>query len=683
MPEKAKMQIQLPKGALSKVHLGHSFAEYDIIRQNPQITVKTPALIAAEDSGRSKCFFVGRRGTGKTAITYHFASTLKNATQILPQVIVPSNLPVNTEDLKDTRQRPFHSLVAAFKRNMLNEVISEWDTKNYIKLNKLPAQLARERNLIEDFDFDVRLLQLMGEIVEDLNSPQERNWLRQINRPKEMGKVMDELSEGRGWDYTLLIDRIDEAWDGSDRAVIFLMALMHACVELSGTVRCIRPLLFLRENIFERVRQIDNEFSRLETFVVSLDWSQPLLVEFLERRLNLPFNTKLPLGGATWDYFFEGESTSRKMVLDYCQERPRDVLTYTSFAIEAAQSNRHDKVMIEDLQAARLSFSSSRLKDLGDEYAENYPQLQLVLSRFHGLGREFTVLGITDFIRKLLVDDEIKVYCSSWIYCYTTPDRFIELLYNIGFVGIGDGVDAQFRSLGARSSTTPPISGATRIVIHPSYIDALSLQDVVVESLGAEISLQTAGMLIDLPESISLDEYTNRLIGMETNLKTLPCGAKSAEQFEELIGELLKLCFFRSLTNVEPKVREIGNTVIRDWIASNAARGGFWEMIRQRYGATQIVWECKNYIDLSADDFQQVSYYMTKEIGRFAVLVFRGEVKKHYYDHIKRIASEKDGGIILPITEQDLKVFIRQERNGKIKERHIQEIYDRTVRAVS
>jgi hypothetical protein len=75
---------------------------------------------------------------------------------------------------------------------------------------------------------------------------------------------------------------------------------------------------------------------------------------------------------------------------------------------------------------------------------------------------------------------------------------------------------------------------------------------------------------------------------------------------------------------------------------------------------------------------------MTKAIGQFAVVVFRGdEVKKHNYEHIRRVAAEKDGGIVLPVTEGDLRVFIRQARNGKTKETHIQEIYDRTIRAIT
>ena len=51
-------------------------------------------------------------------------------------------------------------------------------------------------------------------------------------------------------------------------------------------------------------------------------------------------------------------------------------------------------VTIEAIQTARKRFSETRLKELGDEYAENYPQLQVVLSKFYGLGKEFTINGL-------------------------------------------------------------------------------------------------------------------------------------------------------------------------------------------------------------------------------------------------------------------------------------------------
>lgn len=331
---------------------------------------------------------------------------------------------------------------------------------------------------------------------------------------------------------------------------------------------------------------------------------------------------------------------------------------------------------------ARRRFSETRLKDMGDEYAENYPQIAIVLSRFYGLGHEYTITGIGDFYKKLLIDEEVQIYCSSWIYNYAQPEQFVGLLYNIGFFGIKTSSSTLFRSLGSSSSSPPPINPETHIVIHPSYSDALDLRSVIISSLEEDVSWQTTGRLTDLPEAIDLSTYTDRLESLMEDLKTLPEGEEQATKWETVVCDIIKLCFFKWLSNVELHERDIDGCVIRDWIAANRASGGFWQMILHKYGATQIVWECKNYSDLKAGDFQQVSYYMNEKIGRFAVIAFRGDMKKHYYDHIKRIACDKDG-IILLLTNRDFEVFVRQAKNGKTSENHLQDIFDTTVRMIS
>jgi hypothetical protein len=684
-PPQKGLPARPPKDALSRINLGQSFAEYDPILRKPEIFVMTPALISAADASRGKFFYVGRRGTGKTAITIYLDSKFgANTIRILPELFSYIGSGLDVEELRDTRQRPFKSLVNSFKRSLLDEVLSKWLSEHKLKTNRLPSSISRERNYCEDYDFDLRMLEFVEDIFKALNSENEKEWLRLINRTKDLAQDMEKEKEGKFWDYRIVIDRIDESWDGSDRAVILLMALMHACVELATTVSFLHPFVFLRENIFERVRQVDNEFARLETAVISVDWSQEMLLEMVERRLNLPFNTKLPLRGPTWNYFFESSEgiSSQALVFEYCQERPRDILTYCSFAIESAQSQRHEAVKIEDLLAARRRFSDSRLKDLGDEYQENYPQIQLVLARFYGLGREYTVNGLIAFIQKLLVDDEIKQFCSSWIYRFTTPEHFADLMYNIGFFGIKEGGATTFRSLGAKSPTPPPISRTTNLVVHPSYVDALNLQNAVIDSLDQTLLLRKAGLLTELPGAINLNDYHERLDQLLENLSSLPKGDATASEYEDLVGDVIKLCFFYSLSNVEPRVRDGEGRVIRDWITANRAPSGFWETVRLRYDATQVIWECKNYADLGPDAFHQCTYYMTKEIGRFAVLCFRGEMKDHYYGHIKRVAHQTNG-ILLLLTDRDLKVFIRQAKHGKVKEDHIQDNFDKTIRKIS
>jgi hypothetical protein len=286
-------------------------------------------------------------------------------------------------------------------------------------------------------------------------------------------------------------------------------------------------------------------------------------------------------------------------------------------------------------------------------------------------------------MKKLITDEEVQRLCGRWIFAYTAPEAFVELLYGIGFLGIREGQSVVYRSSGVRSPTPPAINPKTRLVIHPSYAEALNLQDAVIAGMSEGQELRHAGLVTELPGALNLTEYSDRLTNVETQLKSLPLGVSTAAEFEDLVGDVIKLCFFSVLTNVQPKERDVDGRVVRDWVAANRAVSGFWEMVRQRYQATQVVWECKNFADLDADAFHQAAYYMTKEIGRFAVLCFRGDVKKHYYQHIRRIAHEKEGGVVLLLSDKDLLVFIRQARNGKAKEDHIRDLYDNTVRAIS
>ena len=64
-------------------------------------------------------------------------------------------------------------------------------------------------------------------------------------------------------------------------------------------------------------------------------------------------------------------------------------------------------------------------------------------------------------------------------------------------------------------------------------------------------------------------------------------------------------------------------------------------MIRDRYRATQVVFECKNYEALSAEDFQQVNYYINDTSGKFVVIIarFSRDLKRKYYEHIRAIVQ--------------------------------------------
>ena len=483
----------------------------------------------------------------------------------------------------------------------------------------------------------------------------------------------------------ILIDRIDDSWDGSDRAVLMLSALMHACVELWSLSSFVRPIIFLRENIFERVRQIDKEFTRLETSVVSLDWTRELLVELVERRLTHHLNTRPPVGQA-WGYFFdESSGGSKNLVFDFCQLRPRDILTYCSMCIESAQAQKRQKVTYDDILGVRKQFSQRLFKDLGDEYSENYSQIQVILTKFHGLAREFSMNAITVLTRKILGDADVQKYCSKWIFKYASPYQFVDLLFGIGFWGIRQGGEVLYRGVGVRGTTMPPIEARSHVVIHPSYGDALDLQDKVILDLDESILLQTEGSLLDLPEAITLNDHKARIELLIGRIQNCPKGDADADAYEDIVGDVIKFCLYQYFDNVHDQVTTVDGRARRDWIAANVAGAGFWEFVRARYSAGHVVWECKNYEKLEAKDFHQTAYYMNNASGFCVVLCFRGDdITRQYLQHIKYINDKHpNGAIVILLMDKDLKVFMRQARNQRTKDSHIQAIYSEIIEKIS
>ena len=680
---------RLSRKIFAKAKLGQSFAEHDLIRANPSLFVETPAIRAAQDPAAGKTFFIGRRGTGKTAITFYLTNKFpKNSLLLIPKLLSSADAFVSENWDKRVRQKPFNTLVSCFVRAIIDETVLAWKKQGLFSFRTADgSELTRERNLIEQYEFDLRLLTLIDEGFDHLRSENTKEWLKFRNKPS---KLAEEISADYGsnpkMQQIVLIDRLDDEWDDSDKAVVLVMALMHACVEIRSATTAIRPMVFLRENVFDRVRQLDSEFSRLETSIVTLDWTKESLRELVERRLNEGLITKYALDGSTWSMFFDGSAQdSQDRVFSYCQYRPRDILLYASTALSLAQSHQRSQIEEADLREAQRSFSENRLKELADEYADNYPQLSVVLTRFFGLGTEYTLGSIEDFIKKLLVDKEVQEACKSWIYSFTAPDIFVQLLYNIGFLGLHQPhTPVRFKSSEAENPGTLSMNHESTVVVHPSYAEGLQLQDRVITSLSDSVSLKTSGLINEVPESFSVITYRSTLEALSEELATLPMGRQTALQFEDLVGSVIKLCFFRSLSNVEPRVRNGDVTGIRDWMASNRATVGFWAIVREKYAATQILWECKNYEDLKSDDFAQASYYMNEQAGRFIIMICRSKapLTNHVFDHVRRVRNQTRG-LVLVLREADIKTFLRQALNGKQSEQHLQDIFDNAERLIS
>jgi hypothetical protein len=175
------------------------------------------------------------------------------------------------------------------------------------------------------------------------------------------------------------------------------------------------------------------------------------------------------------------------------------------------------------------------------------------------------------------------------------------------------------------------------------------------------ISAPREGILKQYPDGMTGEKYHQVLDRLASGLDQIPKGRRGAKKFEEFVGQLIRLCFFRSLGNVHEQVRSLSPVKIRDWIAGNVADAGFWHWMRTLLQAQNILWECKNYAKLKSADFSQVKNYMNAGVGRLAIIAFRGRVKKTDYERVRDI---RDAGLVLLLGESDLKDILHDPLEG-------------------
>ena len=127
-----------------------------------------------------------------------------------------------------------------------------------------------------------------------------------------------------------IIDRLDEGYAPDHKGTGLVAGLVHAAIDLKIKITGVKSVIFLRDNIFRAVQQLDPDYSRnIEGSVLRLHWDFHSLWRFAASRLQHAFHLQQEPTVKIWNTCTAGDMKGRDGFLKCLQHtlyRPRDLL---------------------------------------------------------------------------------------------------------------------------------------------------------------------------------------------------------------------------------------------------------------------------------------------------------------------------------------------------------------------
>lgn len=586
---------------------------------------------------------VGRRGTGKSALTYQLEREWR-AKKEITIVIAPSEeeiigLRIAANLFGSTVSRIRAGVKMAWKYAILMEIALRLSI-NYKTKDALPSYETTFSHLKlwkQSGDSIIeRLRQRLKIDIRPLESSEER--ITEISRIFALTRISSELLEliSTGEKIvSILIDRLDEGYEPDPVGIGIVDGIIYGMDDIRSNFNGkIRGIIFLRDNIFRAIEEADNDFSRnIEGQVLRLHWDPVELLHLITKRIRYALSIEQESDIKVWNRYvtddlrgIEGFKKCLKLTL----YRPRDLLTLLNQSHLTAKKQDRINLMLSDVESSAKQISVTRFDDLSKEYSSVFPGIRVFINAFAGGTRKLSFQSADEIIQRLLVAENLTPGEIQFERILGGSAEIVKALYGVGFFGvIEEGTD---RFIFSHDGKRPNRNYAptSTLLIHPCYWAALNLSKT-----DYEISL-TDDIFDEYEISISSEskEIRERKLGqMISELNEIGIGSEGASLFEDWCKRTIEIAFPKNLTNIQLHPNK-SHVQRRDVVATNQGITGVWKRIREDYTVRQVIFEVKNYEKLSIDEYRQVSSYLGREYGSLAFIICR--------DSIPELTKERD-----------------------------------------
>ena len=401
-----------------------------------------------------KCYVIGRKGTGKTAISEYLSKLYDVG--IFTRKLSFKNFPFNVLYSHSDNQFTFpNQYITIWKYIILSEIAQLMlQNQNIAPLvheelgriysDDLERKLANSINKWTSGEFQITLLGSGGKFGATREfTPNERSWIEKVEVLEEYIKTNIDRST-----YYIIFDELDEDYkyvgeETSDTKYISLIIGLYKAVHdiksrFPAREFNIFPIIFLRDDIFSQIRNSDR--TKWTDLSIELDWNDEQLKNMLGFRLSRARDdwdskddTSFEL--AWLDLFslepvksYGTKTSSFNYILQCSQLRPRDFIKFISECASSALEKRTPYITSTIVQAAEIKYSDYLRSELEDEIDSLFQEIRHILDVLTGMQKTTFILSqFEEAYRQYAVDNNIPV---------RSPRKILSLLFDFSIIGI-------------------------------------------------------------------------------------------------------------------------------------------------------------------------------------------------------------------------------------------------------
>lgn len=355
-----------------------------------------------------KCFVIGRKGTGKTAICNHIVNIKKY--DCFSERLNFKNYPFNElYSLYNDRYTAPNQYITLWKYLIYssvcklmseNEAIDLDVRKELLKIypkNNI-KQLARRVSEWTSAEFGINVLGNGGNLKADrtITNPQASiSWLEKVNILEDI--IANHCDESK---YYIVFDELDEDYrelsDNDTDVKLYkslLTSLFKAVQDVKATFSTtnlrIMPIVFLRDDIYALLNDADK--NKWSDFKIELEWTEDKIKKMIAYRISCDVNngnSVLTFNNA-WDRIFApgkvryGRNMSKKIssfdfIARSTHMRPRDFIKYIQTCCVYAIERDENLISANTIKLVDRAFSNYLKGEIRDEVFPLLPEIESI-----------------------------------------------------------------------------------------------------------------------------------------------------------------------------------------------------------------------------------------------------------------------------------------------------------------